>query len=329
LPVRKELIPCGMSSFFIYNWLPFYPISCYNKKQHKIERGETVKLKFTKMHGCGNDYVYVNCMEKNLPHPEKISAYVSHRRFGIGSDGLICICPSDKADFRMSMFNADTSEGKMCGNGIRCVAKYVYDKNLTDKTTIDVETLSGIKTIEMTAKDGKVTKAVVDMGEPITRAKLVPMTCKEEIFQDLDLQLDNKTIIKGTAVSMGNPHFVTFVDDVDNYDVEGIGKLIEHHPAFPERVNAEFVELVGPNEVKFRVWERGSGETWACGTGACAVAYTCVALGKAGKKDEYLTVQAKGGTLEVKHAKNNHIFLKGPATTSFEGEIDIPDEILK
>ena len=287
-----------------------------------------MKVKFTKMHGCGNDYVYVNCMEQELPHPEKISAFVSHRRFGIGSDGLICICPSDKADFKMRMFNADESEGKMCGNGIRCVAKYVYDNNLTKKTTIDVDTLSGIKTIEMTVEDGKVSKAIVDMGEPITLAKLVPMTCKEEIFQDKELPIDAQMIIKGTAVSMGNPHFVTFVDDVDNFDVEGIGKIIEHHPAFPERVNVEFVQVLGPNEVKFRVWERGSGETWACGTGSCAVAYTCVALGKAGKRGEYLTVQAKGGTLEVNHKENNHIFLRGPATTAFTGEMEIPEEII-
>ena len=288
-----------------------------------------MKLKFTKMHGCGNDYVYVDCMHKELPNPEKISQYVSHRRFGIGSDGLICICPSDKADFRMKMFNADASEGKMCGNGTRCIAKYVYEKGLTDKTTITLDTLAGIKTIEMTLEDNKVAKATVNMGEPITLSKLVPMTCKVDVFQDMDLELDTQTKIRGTAVSMGNPHFVTFVDDVDKYDIEGIGKIIEHHPAFPERVNVEFVQILGPNEVKFRVWERGSGETWACGTGACALGYTCVALGKAGKRGEYLNVHAKGGALEVKYAQDNHIFLRGPAAFSFEGEIDIPDEILK
>lgn len=288
-----------------------------------------MKLKFTKMHGCGNDYVYVDCMHNELPHPNEISQYISHRRFGIGSDGLICICPSDKADFRMRMFNADASEGKMCGNGTRCIAKYVYEKGLTNKTTITLETLGGIKIIEMALKDNKVVKATVDMGEPIIQAKLVPMTCKADVFQDMVLDLDGKTQLKGTAVSMGNPHFVTFVDDVEHYDIEGIGKIVEHHPAFPERVNVEFVEILGPNEVKFRVWERGSGETWACGTGACALAYTCVVLGKAGKRGQYLTVQAKGGTLEVNYEKNNHLFLRGPAALSFEGEIDIPGEILK
>lgn len=290
-----------------------------------------MEIKFTKMHGCGNDYVYVNCMEKELPNPGKISEFVSHRRFGIGSDGLICICPSTKADFRMRMFNADQSEGKMCGNGTRCIAKYVYDKGLTDKTTFTLETLGGIKIIDVTVKDGKVTEAVVDMGEPITLAKDVPMTCEAEVFEDMTLDLDGNPdhAVCGTAVSMGNPHFVTFVDDVDNFDVEGVGKIIEKHPAFPEQTNTEFVQILDDNTVKFRVWERGSGETWACGTGACAVAYTCMKLGKAGSRGKYLTVWAKGGKLQVNHAENNHIFLKGPAVTAFEGTIEIPDEILK
>jgi len=290
-----------------------------------------MKVKFTKMHGCGNDYVYVNCMEKELPNMGAISEYISHRRFGIGSDGLICICPSKLADFKMRMFNADASEGKMCGNGSRCVAKYVYDKGLTHKTTITLDTLAGIKTIQMTLEAGKVAAAVVDMGEAIVNTQQIPMISDLHVFMDQGLDLDGKheNIINGTAVSMGNPHFVTFVDDVENYDVEGIGKIIEHHPLFPERTNVEFVQVLDANTVKFRVWERGSGETWACGTGACAVGYTCVALGRAGKQGEYLNVYVKGGKLQVQYAANKHMLLQGPATTVFEGEIDIPDNIIK
>lgn len=270
-------------------------------------------------------------MENELANPGKISEYVSHRRFGIGSDGLICICPSDKADFRMRMFNADASEGKMCGNGTRCIAKYVYDKGLTGKTTITLETLAGIKTIDMTVENNKVVEAVVDMGKPIVKAKDVPMVADAEIFQDMVLDLDGNPdhVVRGSAVSMGNPHFVTFVDDVDNFDVEGVGKIIEKHPAFPEQVNTEFVQIIDANTVKYRVWERGSGETWACGTGACAVGYVCVTLGKAGKRGEFLNVWPKGGKLQVNYKADEHILLKGPAATAFEGEIEIPEEIIK
>lgn len=289
-----------------------------------------MKMKFTKMHGCGNDYVYVNCMEKELPNPNAISEYISHRRFGIGADGLICICPSEVADFKMRMFNADASEGKMCGNGTRCIGKYVYDKGLTDKTTFTLETLGGIKTIDMTVEDGKVTEAVVDMGEPIVATKQVPMISDHFVFMDQGLDVDQnyENIVNGTAVSMGNPHFVTFVEDVDAVKIEDIGPRIENHPLFPERTNVEFVQVIDDNTVKFRVWERGSGETWACGTGACAVAYTAISLGRAGKKDQELNVLVKGGKLKVTFKSDNHIFLKGPATTVFEGEIEIPDEIV-
>ena len=290
-----------------------------------------MKIHFTKMHGAGNDYVYVNCMEKELPQPEKISQYISHRRFGIGSDGLICICPSEVADFKMRMFNADASEGKMCGNGTRCIAKYVYDKGLTKNTTITLETLSGIKKIDMTlGQDGKVAEATVDMGEPIIAAKKVPMLVDTPTFLDKEITLPKTGVkVKGTAVSIGNPHFVIFVDDVDNYDVEGIGRQVEVHPLFPEQTNTEFVQVMDKNTVKFRVWERGSGETWACGTGACAVAFTTINLGRAGHKGEFLNVQAKGGDLRVKHDTNNHMILQGPAVTVFEGEIDIPDELIR
>ena len=287
-----------------------------------------MKMEFSKMHGCGNDYVYVNCMENELPNPNAISEYVSHRRFGIGSDGLICIMPSQVADFRMRMFNADASEGKMCGNGTRCVAKYVYDKGLTDKTTITLETLGGIKTIDMTVVDGKVSEAVVDMGEPIFRTKEIPMISDHYVFMDQGLVIEEDLVYNGTAVSMGNPHFVIFVDDVDAVKLEEIGPRIENHPLFPERTNVEFVQVLDDNTVKFRVWERGSGETWACGTGACAVTVTCIFLSKAGKKDQELNVLVKGGKLKVTYRSDNHVLLKGPATHVFDGVIEIPEEIL-
>lgn len=292
-----------------------------------------MKMKFTKMHGCGNDYVYVDCMDRMLPNPGKISEFVSRRRFGIGSDGLICICPSDKADFRMRMFNADASEGKMCGNGSRCIAKYVYDKGLTRKDTITLETLGGIKTIHMTVEQGKVVLAEVDMGQAVVRTADVPMDWPEETCVDQPVVFagpDGKGFtVRGTAVSMGNPHFVTFVEDVETAQVEAVGRIIETSPVFPERTNVEFVQIVDENHVKFRVWERGSGETWACGTGACAVGYTCVTLGKAGKRGEFLKVEAKGGMLQVRTGEGDAMTLKGPATTVYEGEIELPEELLE
>lgn len=292
-----------------------------------------MKMKFTKMHGCGNDYVYVDCMDRMLPNPGKISEFVSRRRFGIGSDGLICICPSDKADFRMRMFNADASEGKMCGNGSRCIAKYVYDKGLTRKDTITLETLGGIKTIHMTVEQGKVVLAEVDMGQAVVRTADVPMDWPEETCVDQPVvfaEPDGKGFtVRGTAVSMGNPHFVTFVEDVETAPVEAVGRIIETSPVFPERTNVEFVQIVDENHVKFRVWERGSGETWACGTGACAVGYTCVTLGKAGKRGEFLKVEAKGGMLQVRTGEGDAMTLKGPATTVYEGEIELPEELLE
>lgn len=263
-----------------------------------------------------------------MPNPGAVSEYVSHRRFGIGSDGLILIMPSDKADFRMRMFNADASEGKMCGNGIRCVAKYVYDKGLTDKTTFTIETLSGIKTIDVTLKDGKVAEASVDMGKPVLKCTDIPMISDHFVFVDQGLVIAEDVVYNGTAVSMGNPHFVTFVDDVASLDLEKLGPLFEHHKLFPEGVNTEFVQVIDKNTVKFRVWERGSGETWACGTGACAVAVACVTLNNAGKRDEELKVIAKGGELKVTYRKDDSVILKGPATLVFDGVIDIPDEIV-
>lgn len=289
-----------------------------------------MKFEFTKMHGAGNDYVYVDCTKEELPNPGAISEYISHRRFSIGSDGLIMICKSEVADFKMRMFNADRSEGKMCGNGIRCVAKFVYDKGLTDKTTFTVETLSGIKEIEVAVEDGKVVSAKVDMGKPVFKCTEIPMISDHFVFVDQGLAMDitQNEVYNGTAISMGNPHFVTFMKDIDSLNLEEMGPRFEHHKLFPEGVNTEFVEVIDKNTVKFRVWERGSGETWACGTGACAVAVASIMLGNAGKKNEPLTVIAKGGVLKVTHAKNDHVFLEGPATEAFTGVVEIPDEVI-
>ena len=279
-----------------------------------------MKMEFSKMHGCGNDYVYVNCMEKEVPNPGAVSEYVSHRRFGIGSDGLILIMPSDKADFRMRMFNADASEGKMCGNGIRCVAKYVYDKGLTDKTTFTIETLSGIKTIDVTIKDGKVAEASVDMGKPVLKCTDIPMISDHFVFVDQGLVIAEDVVYNGTAVSMGNPHFVTFVDDVDSLDLEKLGPLFEHHKLFPEGVNTEFVQVIDKNTVKFRVWERGSGETWACGTGACAAAVAAVLNGHC-PKDSDILVHLRGGDLTIRYT-DAAVWMTGPAVTVFEGTVE-------
>jgi diaminopimelate epimerase len=291
-----------------------------------------MKLQFTKMQGCGNDYIYVNCMERMLPCPEKISEYVSPRHLSVGADGLICICRSDRADFRMRMFNADGSEGKMCGNGARCVGKFVYDKGLTHKNSVTLETLSGIKTISLDIENGKVKSATVDMGVPTVDTAAVPMKWphKQCVNEVIEVPVEGKNMqIRGTAVSMGNPHFVILVDDIASAPVETVGKVIEHSSYFPERVNVEFVQIINENEVKFRVWERGSGETMACGTGACAVAYTMVTSGLAGKKDQFLNVHALGGLLQLKYQSDGHMMMRGPAVTVYEAEMEIPDVILK
>lgn len=287
-----------------------------------------MQLEFTKMHGAGNDYVYVDCTKGELENPGKISEYVSRQHFSIGSDGLIMICKSDVADFKMRMFNADASEGKMCGNGIRCVAKYVYDHQLTDKTTIKIETLAGIKTIEVKVKEGKVMSAKVDMGEPIFRCTEIPMISDHYVFVDQGLAMDvtQNEVYNGTAISMGNPHYVIFVDDVDKFPVTELGPRIEKHHLFPEGVNVEFVQVIDSNTVKFRVWERGSGETMACGTGACAVCVAANMLGRAGKQGEPLTVICKGGTLTITHGKDNHVYMEGPAEEAFKGTVEVPEK---
>ncbi|MBQ4231675.1 MAG: diaminopimelate epimerase [Lachnospiraceae bacterium] len=274
-------------------------------------------MKFTKMHGCGNDYIYVDAFKEHINDPAKAAIVLSDRHKGIGSDGLILVAPSDVADVRMIMYNADGSEGAMCGNGIRCVGKFFYDKGMTDKEEITVETKSGIKTLTFTIEDNKVSKVKVDMGAPILKAKDIPATFdKEEIINE-PIDVDGKTY-NITAVSMGNPHAVTFVNDTDSLKLTEIGPKFENHPMFPDRVNTEFVQILNRNEVNMRVWERGSGETFACGTGTCA---TVVASVLNGHTDEHVTVHLLGGDLELFYDRaNDTVWMTGPATTVFEGE---------
>lgn len=277
-------------------------------------------MEFTKMEGCGNDYVYVNGFTNKIENPNKVSEFVSNRNFGIGSDGLIMVNPSDKADFRMNMYNADGSEGKMCGNGIRCVAKYVYDNKMTDKTTITVETLSGIKTLVLNVEDGKVKTVRVDMGSPILKAKDVPVISEKEQVIDEPIMIDNKEY-KITCVSMGNPHAITFIDDTDSLDIESIGPKFEKNEIFPDRINTEFIQIVDRNTIKMRVWERGSGETLACGTGACASVVACVLNNLTENK---VTVKLLGGDLFIEYNREeNTVYMTGPARVSFVGNIDI------
>ncbi len=280
-----------------------------------------MNMKFTKMHGCGNDYVYVDCTNEMIENPSEVSKYVSDRHFGIGSDGLILICSSETADFRMAMYNADGSEGAMCGNGIRCVAKYVYDKGLTDKKNISIETKSGIKELELTVEDGKVSLVKVNMGAPILKAKDIPVDVDTEKCIDSDINVDGKDY-KITCVSMGNPHAVTFIDeDVKTFPIEKIGPKVENHPMFPDRVNTEFVQVLNRHEVNMRVWERGSGETLACGTGTCATVVACVLNGLT---DDEVTVHLLGGDLFIKYDRENDtVWMTGPAVIAFEGTIEL------
>ena len=277
-------------------------------------------MKFTKMHGIGNDYVYVNCLQEKVEDPSGTARKISDRHFGIGSDGLILIKPSEKADFQMDMYNADGSKGAMCGNGIRCVAKYVYDYGLTDKTSISVETGSGIKYLDLTVENNKVTMVKVDMGEPDLTASHIPIKAQTEQVIDEPIEVDGKTY-RITGVSMGNPHGVVFLDDIDSLDIEKIGPSFENHVRFPDRINTEFVQLDNRSHVRMRVWERGSGETLACGTGACAVAVACVVNGLTQRE---VTVSLRGGDLKICwDEKDGHVYMTGPATVVFDGEIDL------
>ena len=277
-------------------------------------------IKFTKMQGLGNDYVYMDAIHQKIENESSLAQFVSNRHFGIGSDGLILICKSDVADFKMRMFNSDGSEAEMCGNGIRCVGKFVYDKGLTDKTTVTIETLAGIKTLELNTKEGKVETVKVDMGEPILNPKEIPVISDEEPVKNLMLEAEGRKF-KFTCVSMGNPHAITEVEDTEKFDVEKYGKVLEVDKAFPNKTNVEFIQIVDKNHVKMRVWERGAGETLACGTGACATAVACYLNGKT---DRNVEVELLGGKLFIEwNEENNHIYMTGPAVTVFEGVLEI------
>ena len=282
-------------------------------------------MEFTKMQGLGNDYVYVNCLRETIKNPAEVSKFVSDRHFGIGSDGLIMICPSKVADFEMQMYNADGSRGEMCGNGIRCVAKYVYDYGLTDKTSISVETLGGIKYLDLTVEDGKVSLVKVDMGSPRlapSQIPIVPENPEDTRIIDAPLEVEGK-IYYMTGVSMGNPHTVVYVDDVKGLDLLKIGPSFENHKRFPERINTEFAHVLDRKTVEMRVWERGSGEPLACGTGACAVAVASILNGLT---ENRVTVKLLGGDLLIEWDKEaDKVYMTGPAKVVFDGEIDLTD----
>ena len=292
-------------------------------------------MHFTKMHGIGNDYVYVDCTKETVEDPSGVAVRVSDRHFGIGSDGLILIKPSDIADFEMDMYNADGSRGKMCGNGIRCVGKYVYDHGLTDKTTVRIATGSGVKILTLQTEDGKVKNVRVDMGEAILEPELIPVRMSEKVIAasrpeacditgrtavDVPLRVLGHTY-KVTCVSMGNPHCIVFMDtpeDVESLQIESVGPHFEHHEAFPDRVNTEFAAMQGEHEIRMRVWERGSGETWACGTGACATAVAAILNGYG---QSPVRLHLNGGDLLIEWDRDtNHVFMTGPAEEVFEGE---------
>ncbi len=282
-------------------------------------------MKFTKMHGCGNDYVYVDCTKENLGNPSEAAVFVSDRHFGIGSDGLILIKPSTRADFEMDMYNNDGSRGLMCGNGIRCVAKYVYDHGLTDKREITIDTPSGVKILALTIEDGKVSRVRVDMGAPSLDVRKIPVTYPNEtmILQPLEV---GGQIYHVTCVSMGNPHCVIFMDDdVRDMDLSSIGPRFEHHSIFTQGVNTEFVNVIDRNHLRMRVWERGSGETLACGTGACACAVAAIKTDLCGHD---IDIELLGGHLDIEYDNhhNSHVFMTGPAVEVFEGEITLPSD---
>lgn len=275
-------------------------------------------MKFTKMHGAGNDYIYIDAQKEKIFNPSLLAQKLSDRHFGIGSDGLVLIHPSDKADFRMQMFNSDGSEAEMCGNAIRCVAKYVYDKKLTSKKTIAIETLSGIKFIDLVFDEtGNVTGAAVDMGAPIFEPKQIPVDMDGDRIVNRPLEVDGKTYYI-TCVSMGNPHCAVFLDEIQSLDLNLLGPKFENHKVFPRRVNAEFVKVIDKNNIELRVYERGAGETLACGTGACAAV---VASYINGYTNNEVNVSLKGGILKIKY--DNTVMMTGNAVTVFEGEIDV------
>ena len=275
-------------------------------------------MKFTKMHGLGNDYVYVNCLKETVENPSELARFVSDHHFGIGSDGLILIRPSEKADFQMDMYNADGSQAEMCGNGIRCVGKYVYDYGLTDKTEITIDTLAGIKNLKLTVENGKVSLIRVNMGSPILSSRQIPVLWEGETAVNIPVEIRGRQYHM-TCVSMGNPHAVVFMDNVKELDIERIGPFFEMHPIFPKRTNTEFVEVLDRNTVNMRVWERGSGETLACGTGTCATVVACVLNNKT---ENDVTVHLLGGDLHIFWDREaNQIYMTGPAEVVFDGEL--------
>jgi diaminopimelate epimerase len=276
-------------------------------------------MKFTKMHGLGNDYIYIDCTKNknNIETPGELSKTISDRHFGIGSDGIILICDSDKCDFKMRMFNADGSEAEMCGNGIRCVGKYVYDFGLTNKTNITIETKAGVKRLGLNANNGKVSTVTVDMGEPILDMKKIPVNPNNGKFVELKV-LDKDFIF--TPVSMGNPHAITFINNIDSFDIDKYGKIVESDSHFPNKTNVEFIEIIDRNHIKMRVYERGTGETLACGTGACA---SVVASVLNNLTDRTVNVKLLGGSLNINYNEDGHVYMTGEATTVFNGEIDI------
>lgn len=282
-------------------------------------------IKFTKMHGIGNCYIYINCFEEKIEDPAELSRFVSDMHFGIGSDGLVLIMPSDKADFKMRIFNADGSEAEMCGNATRCVGKYVYDKGLTDKNQITLETLGGIKVLDLEVKNGAVKSVTVDMGKAELDPKNIP------IDMDGDKIVDRPITVGGleysiTGVSMGNPHAVVFTDDVDSLNLEQIGPEFENHKLFPRRINTEFIRVIDDHTLQMRVWERGSGETWACGTGACAAAVAAVLNGYC-KVGEEILIKLRGGDLNITYMPDGTVIKRGPAAFVCEGELCAPQNI--
>lgn len=277
-------------------------------------------MKFTKMQGAGNDYIYVNCFTETVKNPEETAVRVSDRHFGVGADGLVLICPSENADFFMDIYNADGSRAKMCGNATRCVAKYVYDNKMTDKTEIALETLSGIKRIRITVQDGKAVAARVNMGAPILTPCEIPTKFDGETVVSQNLTIDDTTYAV-TCVSMGNPHCVLYTDDVHALDLPRIGPKFENHEMFPDRINTEFVHIVSETEFDMRVWERGSGETLACGTGACAATVASILNGYC-KRDTEIKINLLGGTLYINWTADGDVYMTGPAETVCTGEID-------
>ncbi|MBU5487634.1 diaminopimelate epimerase [Clostridium sp. MSJ-8] len=277
-------------------------------------------MEFTKMQGIGNDYIYFNCLEKELKNPSEVAIKLSDRHFGVGGDGIIMIMSSEVADFRMRMFNADGSEGEMCGNATRCIGKYVYEKGLTDKTKISLETLAGIKYLELNVQNGIVTEVKVNMGKPILDPKKIPVDINKEIIINEVVKIDNNEY-NITCVSMGNPHCIVYMDNIDDLKLEEIGPKFENASIFPQRINTEFVEIIDDKTIKMRVWERGSGETYACGTGACAVTVASV-LNNYCKKDQDITIRLLGGDLKINYTAEDLVFMTGPAEFVFEGRIE-------